>query len=339
MTVRLWLRRLKRRFEHKAIVLMYHRVARLETDPWQLAVDPENFEQQLQVLQKKFHVVPVNELIGQLQQGSIEHNCVCVTFDDGYCDNFLHAKPLLEKYECPAAFFIASEYIGRKQLFWWDELQQLLLGSYALPPIFSLVIQGEQLVYHLDDDAVLNREKIQRQRLWVAPDGAPNRRCELYMLVWTKLKPLPHADLQQALYRIRLWAGSIDGFNPQDLPLSHLQLKELAGHPLFHIGLHTATHSSLPFQTNEVQRLEISNNRDALYQLCHCASKILTYPYGDCNDATIKAVKEAHLTGAFSTCGRTVTKRSDLYNLGRFQVYNWNGQEFEKQLSMWTKNR
>jgi peptidoglycan/xylan/chitin deacetylase (PgdA/CDA1 family) len=339
MKVRLWLRRLKRSFEHKAIVLMYHRVARLETDPWQLAVAPENFEQQLQVLQKKFHVVPVNELIRQLQQGSIKHNCVCVTFDDGYCDNFFNAKPLLEKYRCPAAFFIASQYIGHKQLFWWDELQQVLLESYALPRIFSLVVQGEQLIYYLDDDAVLSGKKIQQQQQWLAPDDPPNRRCELYVLVWTKLKPLPHAELQQALYRIRLWAGSIDGFNRQDMPLSHLQLNELASHPLFHIGLHTATHSSLPSHTSEAQRFEITSNRDALYQLCHSSSKILTYPYGDCSDATIKVVKEAHLTGAFSTCGRPVTKRSDLYNLGRFQVYNWNGPEFEKQLLTWTKTR
>jgi peptidoglycan/xylan/chitin deacetylase (PgdA/CDA1 family) len=318
---------------------MYHRVARLQTDPWQLAVNPENFEQQLQVLKKRFHVVPVNELIQQLQRGSIKHKCVCVTFDDGYSDNFLNAKPLLEKYQCPAAFFIASQYIGRKQLFWWDELQQILLGSYVLPRNFSLVIQGEQVLYYLDGDAILSEKKIQQQRRWMAPDDPPNKRCELYVLLWTKLKPLPHAELQQALYRIRLWAGSIDGFDRHDMPLSNLQLNEMASHPLFQIGLHTATHSSLPFHTSEEQRLEIKNNREALFQLCHTSSKILTYPYGDYNDATINVVKEERLTGAFNTCERTVTRRSDLYNLGRFQVYNWNGEEFEKQLSVWTKTR
>lgn len=337
MNVRLWLRRLKRRYEHKAVVLMYHRVARLETDPWQLAVDPVNFEQQLRVLKKKFHVVSVNELIRQLQRGSFKHNCVCITFDDGYCDNYMNAKPLLEKYQCPAAFFIATQFIGQRQLYWWDELQQILLDAYVLPRIFSLVIQGEQLIYSLDEDAVLNDEKKRQQRHWMAPDDPPTRRCELFVLVWTKLKPLPHAELQQTLERIRLWAGRINGFDRLDMPLTSVQLNELASHPLFDIGLHTATHTSLPFHTREAQRREINTNCAALSQLCRRSSKILTYPYGDYNDTTIEVAKEEHLTAAFNTWEKVVTKRSDLYNLGRFQVYNWSGQEFEKQLSAWIK--
>ena len=39
--------------ETKALVLMYHRVCDIETDPWQLAVSPNNFESQIKALKKK----------------------------------------------------------------------------------------------------------------------------------------------------------------------------------------------------------------------------------------------------------------------------------------------
>jgi peptidoglycan/xylan/chitin deacetylase (PgdA/CDA1 family) len=337
MELRKWLRRFKRRFEHKAIVLMYHRIARLKTDPWQLAVDPVNFEQQLQVLKKDFYVIPINELMQQLQQGYIGRNCVCITFDDGYSDNFFNAKPLLEKYRCPAVFFIASQFTDRKQLFWWDELQQILLDAYALPRVFSLVIQGEKLIYNLEDDVVLSMKKRQQQRLWVAPDDPPNRRCELYIQVWERLRPLPHVDLQHALDRVRLWAGGLNGTDHLNLPLTSSQLYELANQPLFDIGLHTTTHTSLPFHPKNVQRLEIHNNQNALSQLCPRSCKILTYPYGDYNNTTIEVVKEEHLTAAFTTRAQAITPRSDFYSLGRFHVKNWNRPDFEKQLSNWIK--
>jgi peptidoglycan/xylan/chitin deacetylase (PgdA/CDA1 family) len=88
----------------KVLVLMYHRVADLKRDPWELAVSPENFEQQLALLRRKYDVITVPELARKLSTHSICSNSICITFDDGYSDNFHVAKPLLEKHECPQLF-------------------------------------------------------------------------------------------------------------------------------------------------------------------------------------------------------------------------------------------
>src|SRR4051794_17154479 len=117
-----FLNKIRRINEKKVVVLMYHRITDESIDPWQLAVNPYFFEQHLEVLQKRFKVIRVNELIHQLTTKLITANSVCITFDDGYRDNFLNAKPLLEKYKCPASFFIPTLYIGQEQMFWWDEL-------------------------------------------------------------------------------------------------------------------------------------------------------------------------------------------------------------------------
>ena len=213
VSYRKYLRTIRHLFDHKAIVLMYHRIARVPADPWELAVQPEHFEQHLAVLKKNFRVVRVTELVSQLQQQKLRSNCVCITFDDGYSDNFINAKPLLEKYECPASFFIATRYINQPQLFWWDELQRILLETPTLPAVFAIDIDGSAWTFDLKEDAVLSDDKRLQQQVWVAPDDPPNRRCELFVQIWERLKPLPDKDLQLALDRIRLWAGELNAAN------------------------------------------------------------------------------------------------------------------------------
>lgn len=115
-------RKIRTLVESKAVVLMYHRIDNLTFDPWQLAVSPDNFEQQLKVLRTTFDVVPLDKLSSRIQRRPIASKSVCITFDDGYVDNYKFAKPLLEKYNCPATFFIAHNYIGKEQQYWWDEL-------------------------------------------------------------------------------------------------------------------------------------------------------------------------------------------------------------------------
>ena len=95
-------RRIKYLFKRQVTVLMYHRIGSPDVDPWQLSVSEKNFEQHLRLLQKV--VQPLPSIIRNLKEGKLNTKCVALTFDDGYADNYLIAKPLLEKYEIPATF-------------------------------------------------------------------------------------------------------------------------------------------------------------------------------------------------------------------------------------------
>lgn len=337
MIHRKWVRRLKHLFEPKAIVLMYHRVADLPADPWQLAVQPAHFEQQLKVLCKKFKVIPLQELVNKLNSRSVEANTVCITFDDGYRDNFLHAMPLLEKYACPATFFITTQYVDRKQLFWWDELQHLLLDPPELPGQLDMDIGGVPFSYQLQEDATLSARRAALQKTWVAPENPPTRRCELYFKLWEQLKPLPEAELQDMLLKVRVWTHYCPQPEKESWPLTTTQLKRIACHPLFDIGLHTVTHASLSVQPEEIQSQEIMENRVSLKKICHHCVDMITYPYGDYNDTTISVVIRENLTAAFSTAEKVITKQSNPYCLGRFQVKDWSSRKFESQLAHWSK--
>jgi peptidoglycan/xylan/chitin deacetylase (PgdA/CDA1 family) len=67
----------------KPIILLYHRIADLAVDPWQLAVAPDHFEEQLAVLCKIREPLAMTEFLDRLEEGRLPANAVCITFDDG----------------------------------------------------------------------------------------------------------------------------------------------------------------------------------------------------------------------------------------------------------------
>src|SRR3712207_5681827 len=99
--VRRVVRRLKERVASRAIILMYHRVTEVNSDPWALCVSPCHFAEHLQVLQKHGCLLRLQELVQCLKDGNLPRLAVTVTFDDGYADNLYNAKPLLERYDTP----------------------------------------------------------------------------------------------------------------------------------------------------------------------------------------------------------------------------------------------
>lgn len=123
---------------------MYHRVARVDRDPWRLAVTPAHFDEHLSVIRTRFRPWSLGELADALEHGSVPRRSVVVTFDDGYRDNVLVAKPLLERYELPATVFVVSAYVDSDRDFWWDELVELAQRA-SLPELDNLRELRERL--------------------------------------------------------------------------------------------------------------------------------------------------------------------------------------------------
>ncbi len=325
-------------FQPRVLVLMYHRIAELKTDPWQLAVSPDNFEQHLQVLHKTGKLIPVKEMVSSLHHKAIPNNHICITFDDGYADNYLKAKPLLEKYKCPATFFIPTHYTSGRKQFWWDELESILLCYPSLPARFSLPIRNTFFEFDLGNDSMLTNTQLRAHELWAYPATPPSRRCELYLNIWERIRPLPYQELQSVLQEIKSWASFKEPLDTDNFPMTFPQLDEFTNHPLIDIGLHTNTHPALSYHTMQVQHSEISGNKECLESICNKPVETIAYPYGNYNKTTLTVVKQLNLTAAFTTAEKIVSNLTDPYQIGRFQVKNWNGNDFEKWLLKWEKS-
>jgi peptidoglycan/xylan/chitin deacetylase (PgdA/CDA1 family) len=316
---------------HKTAVLMYHRIANVETDPWQLSVSAENFEQQLQVLKNKFEILGLDEFIGQVANKKIRSNSVLLTFDDAYADNYLCAMPLLEKYQCPATFFVPTDFIIHQSQFWWDELENYILRSNQLPKKLSLVINKEPFEFTIHENELTEKLRY-KQAQWTWPNEPPTERCALYLKLWECLRPLPYSEIKSLLEEIRLWSGAGQMLDPGKLPMTSDQLNQLAMHPLFDLGIHTKTHPALAYHSREIQQDEIVQCKNYLEQSFGKRIKTIAYPYGVYNDMTLTIAKEQQLAIGFTTESQVVTKKSIPLCLGRFQVLNWNGRDFGKQL-------
>ncbi|MFN8009003.1 MAG: polysaccharide deacetylase family protein [Terriglobia bacterium] len=105
---------------------MYHRVCPLFFDkqiPY-ANVYPEEFEKQIAFIAEKHEGVTVTEFLRRRSAGELTGNEICITFDDGFRDNYLFAFPILRKYGVPANFFLVTKYIGSDELFPWVPLDE-----------------------------------------------------------------------------------------------------------------------------------------------------------------------------------------------------------------------
>jgi peptidoglycan/xylan/chitin deacetylase (PgdA/CDA1 family) len=94
-----------------ACVLGWHRVDR---DGGPLAVHPDLFERQMEILstqRQQFPVVHLEHARSVLAQGSTAH-CVVLTFDDAWADNHANALGPLSRYRLPATLYVPSRLLG-----------------------------------------------------------------------------------------------------------------------------------------------------------------------------------------------------------------------------------
>src|SRR5205823_4216437 len=90
---------------------------------------PEVFDRQMALVKRHLNVVGIDELCEFAGGGALPTNPVCVTFDDGYRDNYEQALPILKRQGIKAIFFVAVNPIVERRLFWWDRVAYLIKSS------------------------------------------------------------------------------------------------------------------------------------------------------------------------------------------------------------------
>ena len=307
--------RIQNRLSPGTLILLYHRVAELPLDPLLLSVTPAHFEEHLQVLSRVTKPLSLRALVRSLQANEVTPHGVVVTFDDGAADNLHNAKPLLERYNIPATVFVATEYSKGEREFWWDELERLLLASPELPESLNLKLNGTSVNWNANDS-----------------------REQLYQHLGDSLRLLPSAKRFDILGELQEWSGR--GATPRQShrALSHEEIRQLADGGLVEIGAHTVTHPVLSAIPPTQQQKEISESKTELEQILNQPVVSFAYPYGTREDYTrdsVEIVKQAKFSCACSNFKGVVQPRTSLYELPRFVVRDWDGEEFERHLRGW----
>lgn len=284
------------RYKHKhppLPVLYFHRVL-AEPDPFcpdDWTVD--SFETLVTRLSEHFCILSLEEAMARLLNDKLPANALCLSFDDGYADNFAYAAPILEKAGAKGCFFVATEGTTKGYL-WNDKLAYTLKATQAT----ALTFEGD--VYDL---------------------SSLDHKANTYLALVAKIKIKENSQRNEALNHVEEQLGT---YTPPRCMMTSAQLASLQerGHT---IGAHTVTHSILSYQPDTIAKQEIVDSVNALNAFLPHPVNFFAFPngwYG--KDFTLKhenMLLECGIKYGVATNDGGVTKSTRLTCLPRFMPH------------------
>ncbi|RTL28416.1 MAG: polysaccharide deacetylase family protein [Rhodocyclaceae bacterium] len=274
-------------------ILIYHRV--LEThDPLLFELpDVIDFDLQMATLKRAFNVLSLADALDSLKNASLPERAACVTFDDGYADNFNNALPVLKRHQISACFFVASGFLDGGCM-WNDKLVEMVRA-----------FKGDFI-----ECAELGLEPLNTLTL-------TNRRSALVKLVGAlKYRPLEERD-----YLVDRLVERANTIVPNDLMMTTAQVRALADSGM-EIGGHTLHHPILNTATLSSARQEIVDGRALLTRITGRPTRFFAYPNGipltDYSREHVGLVKALGFEAAVSTGWGVACSGDDIFQLPRF---------------------
>lgn len=289
------------------LILLYHRIAEPEFDPWQIAVSPATFDRHLRFLGSEYRLLSLPELVACARRGSIPERAVAITFDDGYADNLHLGLPLLEKHGVPATIYIATDYIGSPRQFWWDELDDLVTGPGERPGSLDLSLGKRRVVAQTSTEA--------------------DRRGAALSVLHSAFRASPPLTIESGLDQLRAWAGASyasggrAGSEEARRPMSREELVSLGESDLIELGAHTAHHPSMLALTRDLGRAEVESSRRFLAEATGIAPAGFSFPFGHNSPESRRIVRSCGFDHAVGVRWDTpLTAAARRYELPRLMV-------------------
>ncbi len=295
------------------LTLLYHRVREFNNDIQLLSVTPENFCDQIEWISDNYKVVSFDDNWNALDDG----NYVCITFDDGYEDNFEIAIPILNRYATPACIFVSTGNLNTDKELWWDELERNLLVEKEYRTFFEL------------EDAFWKCR-------WNT--SSYERRLDMYYsLHWIMKNYISVATRDKWLGQLQKWndynnIGRTENRVVQSHNIQKYNLERIC------IGAHTQNHPKLSSMSLDEQQLEIINSKTELEKIFHRSITTFSYPFGTKSDYDGNSIDICTRTFAKSAANIPGIWRSgdEEFEVPRNIVRNWNKDEFSRMISaMW----
>ncbi|OGL44902.1 MAG: hypothetical protein A2W05_06525 [Candidatus Schekmanbacteria bacterium RBG_16_38_10] len=266
---------------------MYHRVAPKAPPFFESVIRPDIFERQIRFLKKHYNIASLEEIeSAAFNDGG--KDMVVITFDDGYRDNYIHAFPVLKRYDVPASVFLTTDYIDTNRLLWFDELAWILYRSWLVTDRNMLINDSATYEVALEFGLISGgRENTGRYTL-----------CSLASL----LKPLPQVQRDMfikelaARYRVNIW--------PDDnsrVMLSWDEVRNMAVNGIS-FGSHTKTHPVLSAIPIADVREEIAGSKKIIEDKLQKAVTTFAYPFGKKDDYTEQVVTILNREGIKRAC-------------------------------------
>ncbi len=289
-------------------VLIFHRVV-MESDP----MSPDEptaawFGRMLKMLVSNFEMISLAEALRRAQAGSLSGRTISVTFDDGYADNFTVALPILERFDVPATFFVASGFIDGGRM--WND---------------SIIETFRRL-----ETGTCEVELEERRSFDLSDWGSRRTAAAAVISAW---KHLPPAERQA---RVDDFATRVPDL-PRDLMMTKEQLRRLAASACASIGGHTRNHPILASVPDAEAMSEIEDGKRDLENWIQTEIRHFAYPNGsfgrDYQARHAAFVERAGFSAAVATDWGTLDAATDHYAIPRFTPWQQDLSRFSIDLA------
>jgi len=274
------------------LALLYHRVAVLQSDPWQLAVTPRHFEEHLEVLARLAEVLPLGDLLTKPSSPGSRMR-VALTLDDGYRDSVAVALPLLERFDLPATLMLVSGELHRNREFFWDEIERLSFDEATVVHDVAELCAAEGIAITLEDSAA-SFDSAAEFPSWTAySDRLPGLRHELCRELVLGMRDLAPSARDWLLEQLRRAVGISAVPRTEYRSLTVAELAPFLHSKLIEVGSHSVSHSNLVRRPPAEVEAEVCGSRAALREVVGREIAIFSYPYGDWTPAIAETVQQA----------------------------------------------
>jgi peptidoglycan/xylan/chitin deacetylase (PgdA/CDA1 family) len=278
-------------------ILIFHRVPPAPDPLFPGEIDAHSFEQILVWLKSWLNILPLGEAVERLKRASLPSRAACVTFDDGYADNYTQALPILERHRIPATFFIATGFLDGGRM-WNDTLIEAVRATTQEAIDLNSLGLGVVRTHSIED----KRNALQR----IIPE-------------------LKHRRPEARLRATSIVAEHCDASLPDNLMLTSAQLRSLHAAGM-EIGAHTVSHPVLTICDDASARREIADSRAKLEALLGERIGLFAYPNGklglDYTQVHTKIVAELGFDAALSTNMGASRHGDDPFQLRRFTPWD-----------------
>lgn len=294
----------------KVSILMYHRVvtdAELSSQFIQpgMYVTGDTFERQVRFLCEHFDVLSLHDLLTMWREKmwKAERRYCVITFDDGWLDNYVHAFPVLRRYDVPATIFLPTGVIGTNRWFWPEEVGWLSRRFALLPAQRKAGI----LASLRGGDSWSNG---------IGADLEAGRSDELI----ERCKPASHDRIGELVGRL---SDEMEVRLPRErLAMNWDEVRDMAAAKIS-FGSHSVNHKILTTVSDAELQEEVFGSLDALRSHGLKGEFVFCYPNGNYSPTVVRSVESAGYCAAMTTePGWEDLEPANLFRLKRIAVHN-----------------
>ena len=255
----------------------------------------------LKNLVKLGNPISMDEVVYSINNNNfLPPNSFAITFDDGFKNNYDIAAPILDYYNCPATFYVATSFIEKNHMSWIDQIE--LIIEKTINQDLNLPWGN----YHITNDHNSKIKLLEDIRFNVKN--------------YDKISPF---DIVQIVYNQLNKDIIYSGDDELTKMMSWRQVREISNHNLFTIGGHSHSHQILSFLNNNEMEKDIDKSFELISKNLKLKPHHYSYPEGliHCfNEDIINHLKSHGVVCAPSAINGINNHMSDLFYLKRVNV-------------------